>query len=82
MHFFNALVDQHPKATVHNQGPVTFTIDSRKFEYVDQPASGTSTPKGKGKGTATPKNTKNEAKAVAPKSEGPDAGAKKETNSS
>jgi len=23
-----------------NEGPVTFTLDSRKFEYVDQPASG------------------------------------------
>ncbi|KAL1746284.1 D-Tyr tRNAtyr deacylase-like domain-containing protein [Schizophyllum fasciatum] len=31
-----------------NEGPVTFTIDSRKFEYVDQPGSGASTPKGKG----------------------------------
>ena len=82
MHFFSASVDHRPKANVHDQGPVTFTIDSRKFEYVDQPASGNATPKGKGKGTATPKNTKKEAKAVASKSEGPDAGDKKETNSS
>ncbi|KDQ61221.1 hypothetical protein JAAARDRAFT_32221 [Jaapia argillacea MUCL 33604] len=47
-----------------NEGPVTFTLDSRKFEYVDQSpggsGSGTNTPKGKNKnnlksGTSTPK---------------------------
>ncbi|GJE87041.1 D-aminoacyl-tRNA deacylase [Phanerochaete sordida] len=32
-----------------NEGPVTFTLDSRKFEYVDQPSSGTATPAKKGK---------------------------------
>ncbi|KAL1709654.1 D-Tyr tRNAtyr deacylase-like domain-containing protein [Schizophyllum commune] len=72
-----------------NEGPVTFTIDSRKFEYVDQPPSGTSTPKGKSKGantpkskgTATSKTTGEGANAVTPKSESPDAGAEVETNS-
>ncbi|TRM58570.1 D-Tyr tRNAtyr deacylase-like domain-containing protein [Schizophyllum amplum] len=39
-----------------NEGPVTFTIDSRKFEYVEQPGSGASTPKEKrAKASAPPK---------------------------
>jgi len=37
-----------------NEGPVTFTLDSRKFEYVDQPVSGDA--KGK-KQSKTPKST-------------------------
>jgi len=36
-----------------NEGPVTFTLDSRKFEYVDQPVSGDA--KGK-KQSKTPKS--------------------------
>jgi len=33
---FGAMMD----VSLTNEGPVTFTLDSRKFEYVDQPASG------------------------------------------
>jgi len=32
---FGAMMD----VSLTNEGPVTFTLDSRKFEYVDQPAS-------------------------------------------
>ena len=77
---------RYSKADAHAKGPVTFTIDSRKFEYVDQSPSGTSTPKGKSKGantrkaTATLKTTGEGANAVTPKSESPDAGAQVETN--
>ncbi|EKM55254.1 uncharacterized protein PHACADRAFT_161202 [Phanerochaete carnosa HHB-10118-sp] len=40
--------------TLTNEGPVTFTLDSRKFEYVGQPSSGTAAPVKKGnKGEAT-----------------------------
>lgn len=37
------------------QGPVTFTIDSRKYQYVDQTVSGTEKYKGK-KSTQTEKS--------------------------
>ncbi|TFK94835.1 D-tyrosyl-tRNA deacylase [Polyporus arcularius HHB13444] len=37
---FGAMMD----VRLTNEGPVTFTLDSRKFEYVDPP-SGTATPK-------------------------------------
>lgn len=33
----------------YNQGPVTFTIDSRKFEYVDASSSTDSAPRAKAK---------------------------------
>ncbi|KAM5532316.1 hypothetical protein V8D89_013995 [Ganoderma adspersum] len=44
---FGAMMD----VRLTNEGPVTFTLDSRKFEYVDPP-SGVATPK-KSKGTPT-----------------------------
>ncbi|KAI0707736.1 D-tyrosyl-tRNA deacylase [Earliella scabrosa] len=48
---FGAMMD----VRLTNEGPVTFTLDSRKFEYVDQP-SGIATPK-KGTPSASGKQT-------------------------
>ncbi|TFK46641.1 D-tyrosyl-tRNA deacylase [Heliocybe sulcata] len=46
--------------TLTNEGPVTFTLDSRKFEYVDQPVTGGSGSTS-GKNRTSTENAQNDA---------------------
>ncbi|KAF6763810.1 D-Tyr tRNAtyr deacylase-like domain-containing protein [Ephemerocybe angulata] len=58
---FGAMMD----VSLTNEGPVTFTLDSRKFEYVDTPAaSGRSTPKTKAPAKKPPPPAKEEADSL------------------
>jgi len=75
---FGAMMD----VSLTNEGPVTLTLDTRKFEYVQAPAITGSSSSGSGSGGKTPKGSKPAytPKPVAPKSATPGATASSSTD--